>query len=80
MYKYYILFITLLITISCDPSHSHEEELITKLEYTLTDSKGKTVKLIFSDPDGDGGNAPNISVSDDLIKGEKNSGQIELKN
>lgn len=69
-----------MITISCDPSHSHEEELITNLEYSLTDSKGKVIKLIFSDPDGDGGTAPNISVSEDLIKGEKYTGKIQLRN
>ncbi len=69
-----------MFAISCDPTPSHEEELITNLEYSLTDSTGKIIKLIFSDPDGEGGNAPIISVSDDLIRGEKYSGKIQLRN
>jgi len=38
-----------------------EEELITDLVYTLTSTSGATVVLSFSDPDGDGGNAPTIT-------------------
>ena len=45
-----------------DPVIPNEEEVITKLVYTLTPQGGGTaVMLTFSDPDGEGGNAPVIT-------------------
>lgn len=45
-----------------DPVVPNEEELITTVTYTLTpDGGGTPVTLNFSDPDGDGGNAPTVT-------------------
>lgn len=56
----------LLLTLpSCqkeDPEVPNEEEVITKLVYTLTPRAGGTaVMMTFSDMDGDGGNAPVVT-------------------
>jgi len=54
-----------LIWVSCgpdDPEPTHEEEVITRLQYTLTPANGgDAVNFIFQDDDGDGGNDPVIT-------------------
>lgn len=45
-----------------DPPNTNEEEVITTMTITFTDSSGikPTVNATFKDPDGDGGNGPTI--------------------
>jgi len=62
-----------------DPEIPHEEELITTLNYTLTDPNGETVTLTFQDIDGDGGNSPTIT-NGTLSSNTTYSGSIELLN
>ena len=46
-----------------DPDPIEEEEQITQMTVTLVpDGKGNTVTATYSDPDGDGGNAPTIQT------------------
>jgi hypothetical protein len=63
----YFLLFSLLLFSACsddDPEIPQEEELITTLRYTLIPSQGGApVVLSFSDPDGEGGNAPVITTS-----------------
>jgi hypothetical protein len=62
-----------------DPIIPNEEELITTLTYTLEPNGGGTnVVLNFQDLDGDGGDAPIISVSGPLTSGETYTGQLAL--
>lgn len=54
---------TVVATTGCkpdDPVDPNEEEVITKVQLTFTDSTNgsNTFDAIYSDPDGDGGNAP----------------------
>ena len=59
----------------------NEEELITKFTYTLTpETGGDAVVMLFSDPDGDGGNAPVITTSGNLVEGGVYQGKISLQN
>lgn len=58
-----ILSVGLLLT-SCDPTtpdDHHEEEVITTLQVIANDGSN-TFTFIWSDPDGDGGNAPSIDT------------------
>lgn len=62
---YFLAFAMTIFSItSCEKEHSHDVELITTLTYKLTPvGGGSTVTLSFRDIDGDGGNAPVVSVS-----------------
>jgi hypothetical protein len=55
----------------------NEEELITTLTYTLT-STSDTVICKFKDADGDGGNAPVITVSKNLMPNILYKGSLVL--
>lgn len=55
------------------------DELITTLNYTLTSTSGDVVSFSFSDPDGDGGDAP-IITGGTLKANTTYTGEIELKN
>jgi len=78
-----ILFISALTFTACSEDdhddHGHEEELITTVNYTLTNGNDVTT-LTFSDPDGEGGNDPTYSVSNNLAANTTYVGQIELLN
>jgi hypothetical protein len=64
-----------------DPIIPNEEELITTLTYTLEPlSGGANIVMRFQDLDGDGGDAPIITVSGPLASGETYSGQLSLLN
>jgi len=56
-----VLFLTMTSCKDDDPIVDPPEEVITDLVYTLSPLSGDPVTLSFSDPDGDGGNAPTIS-------------------
>lgn len=82
----FTLFAGLLIT-SCSndddttPLPVIEEEVITTMTITLTPQGGGTaVELKTRDLDGDGPNAPVITVSGDLAAGITYNGTIELLN
>ena len=62
-----------------NPQAVDEEEVITTMNITLTAS-GSSVTLQSQDLDGDGPNAPTISVSGDLNANTTYTGSIELLN
>ena len=86
MYKSGLLFACLpLAVLSCggadDPAIENEEEVITEFTYRLTpDGGGNQVVLVFSDPDGDGGQAPTTEVSGSLQQNTAYGGVIEAGN
>lgn len=80
-----ILFISSLTFTACNDDddhmgddHDHEEELITTVRYTLTGPN--TVVMTFTDLDGDGGAAPTITVSGDLVANSSYTGVMQLFN
>ncbi len=79
------LFISTLILTSCsgddDSSEPiNEEEVITTLTATLVPTTGETVILEFRDLDGDGPNAPEITVSSALAADMTYTGSLSLLN
>ena len=80
-----ILFISSLTFTACsddDDDHSgddhSEEELITTVTYTLTGPN--TIVMTFTDLDGEGGAAPTITVSGDLVANSTYTGSLVLLN
>jgi len=61
------------------PQIINEEEVITTVNITLTDSNGNIKNLSFVDPDGDGPNDP-IPNADDLDANTEYTGTIEFLN
>ncbi len=86
MKKYIFIFSTIIaMTLtSCssdDPEIVNEEELITTLQVTLTpQGGGTTVTLVSRDLDGDGPNAPVISVSGPLQANKTYAGTAKVLN
>ncbi|APZ48141.1 type 1 periplasmic binding fold superfamily protein [Polaribacter reichenbachii] len=80
-----ILFISALTLSSCsdddhdDDDHDHEEELITTVNYTLTNGDD-VVTLSFVDLDGEGGADGTYTVSGSLTANTTYIGAIELLN
>lgn len=75
--------ITLIISCSDDddpPVPVNEEEVITTMNITLSATGANSVTLQSQDLDGDGPDAPVISVSGDLMANTMYSGTIELLN
>ena len=84
-----ILFISALTFTACseeddhddDDDHDHEEEVITTVTYTLTNNADNSeVTLKWFDVDGDGGEAPVLTVSGALAANATYTGAIELLN
>jgi len=77
------LFVSLLFT-ACsnddEPEVVHEEEVITTLTVTLIAPTGDPITLQSQDLDGDGPNAPVITVSGDLAINTIYQGSIVLLN
>ncbi len=87
MSKFAILILLLVVVLysSCgnddDPVIENEEEVITDLVYSLVPTGGgQAVTLSFRDPDGDGGQAPTLTVSDSLQANQTYNGTIVLTN
>lgn len=86
MKKYILVFSTVIaMTLtSCsndDPEIINEEEVITTLEVTLVpQGEGTTVTLVSRDLDGDGPNAPVISVSGPLQANKTYAGTAKVLN
>ena len=85
--KYSILALVALINLnSCSsdddstPEIINEEEVITTVEVVLTPTTGDAVTLKSIDLDGDGPNAPVLSVSGPLQVGMLYNGVVTLKN
>lgn len=79
----YILLASSTFFLSCedevdDPPIPNEEEVITTLTYTLT-AAGSVHTFTFQDLDGDGGNAPMITV-DTISSGVSYNGSLSLLN
>ena len=77
--------LSLLVFTACSdddtPDPVNEEEVITTLTVTLTPSGGGTaITLRSQDLDGDGPNAPVVTVSGNLDNGVTYNGTIELLN
>ena len=70
-----LLVIPVLFSTSCsnDDAPVNEEEVITTVTTTLT-SGGQTITLTSRDLDGDGPNAPVVSVSGNLVAGTTYTG------
>ncbi|TMM57589.1 type 1 periplasmic binding fold superfamily protein [Maribacter algarum] len=62
------------------PAPVNEEEVITTMNVTLTAAGATAITLQSQDLDGDGPNAPTISVSGDLTASTTYAGTIELLN
>lgn len=79
-----LLLTATLLFISCnndDPVVVNEEEVITTLIATLTPTGGgDTVELKTQDLDGDGPNAPEVTVSGSLAANTVYNGTIEILN
>lgn len=80
-----LLFVATLAFVSCnnddDPAPVNEEEVITTLIAVLTPQGGGTpVTLRSRDLDGDGPNAPNISVDGPLMANTIYTGTVEVLN
>ena len=78
-----VLIFFLIGIISCqkDPQEVNDEELITTLIYKLKSTSGNDeVVMTFSDPDGNGGNAPIITTSGFLQAGKMYIGSLTLLN
>jgi hypothetical protein len=86
MKKYILVFSTVIaMTLtSCsndDPEIINEEEVITTLEVTLIpQGGGTTVTLVSRDLDGDGPNAPVVSVSGALQANKTYAGSVKVLN
>lgn len=82
------LFIIAIAFTSCDEDdhdhdddHDHEEEVITTVTYTLTNNADNSeVTMKWFDVDGDGGEAPVLTVSGALAANATYTGAIELLN
>ncbi|PPK85966.1 hypothetical protein CLV84_2880 [Neolewinella xylanilytica] len=80
-----LLFLCVLTVFACgnddDPIIPNEEEIITDLVYVLTPAdSGSMVTMTFSDPDGDGAQEAQITVSDSLMANTTYSGVLALTN
>jgi hypothetical protein len=79
-----LVFIAITTLVSCndsDPVAVNPEEVITTLTATLAPQGGGTVITLQSqDLDGDGPNAPNITVSGDLAPNTTYAGELVVLN
>jgi hypothetical protein len=79
----WLLLLSAFFVLSCDPDDPdpvNEEEVITRITYTLTPvGGGNTVVLTFNDADGDGGAAP-VITGGNLALGKTYAGSISLLN
>ncbi len=80
-----LAFVLLVFAAGCgedeDPLIENEEEVITAVTLTLFPNGGQeTVTLGFSDPDGDGGNAPVFSTTGQLVANASYRGQLSFAN
>ncbi len=82
---YFSMMISSLLLVSCnnddnDPAPVNEEEVITTLTVVLTPQSGTAVTLRSQDLDGDGPNAPVVTVSGPLAENSSYSGAITVLN
>lgn len=78
-----VLASIIILAASCsddDPVAVNEEEVITTLTVTLTPEDGDVVTLTSTDLDGDGPNAPVITVSNDLAINTTYTGVTKVLN
>lgn len=78
-----IIFIAIITLNSCskddNPTPVNEEEVITTLEVKLVNGNS-TITLLSKDTDGDGPNAPVVTVSGNLLANTEYTGTIKLLN
>lgn len=83
-----LIFVSSLTVLSCSSDddhngdHDHEEELITTVIYTLTNSADNmdVVTLTFTDLDGEGGSDGTYDVSGPFTAGATYTGAVQLLN
>ncbi len=89
MTRHFYLLLTLFIVVfaaGCedddDPIIENEEEVITRVTWTLTptDAANETVTFSFVDTDGDGGNAPVISTTGTFVANATYDGAVTFAN
>ena len=85
MKKFLILLMTIGLITSCsdddNPDPVNEEEVITTLRLTLSPTgNGTDVVFLSRDADGDGPNAPEISITGVIVESTEYSGTIEFLN
>lgn len=86
LYPFLFIFGVLLFLQGCadddDPIVENEEEVITRVTWTLTpdDAANETVVFSFVDVDGDGGNDPVITTTGTLVASSEYSGAITFAN
>ncbi|MFT5998857.1 MAG: hypothetical protein ACI81P_001312 [Neolewinella sp.] len=79
----FLAFALILFAAGCEDDDpiidAGEEELITSVTLTLSpNGPQETVVLGFSDPDGDGGNAPSFSIIGALVADANYQGQVSF--
>jgi hypothetical protein len=82
IFQFLFLSVVIFSIASCDdddPIIENPEEIITTLNYTLTPMSGDPVTLSFQDLDGDGPNAPVVTV-EALAANTTYTGSVELLN
>lgn len=83
---YFLAFALTIFATGCvedeDPLIENEEEVITAVTLTFfpTDASQETVVYGFSDPDGDGGNAPVFSYTGTLAVNSLYNSQVSFSN
>jgi hypothetical protein len=89
MTRHFYLLLSLFLvvfTFGCedddDPIIENEEEVITRVTWTLTpaDAANETVTFSFVDADGDGGNAPVVSTIGTLAANASYDGSVTFAN
>lgn len=85
-FPFLLAFGVLFLAQSCDddeaPVIENEEEVITRVTWTLTpdDAANETVVFSFVDTDGDGGNAPDITTTGTLAANATYDGAVTFAN
>ncbi|MBP7821599.1 MAG: type 1 periplasmic binding fold superfamily protein [Saprospiraceae bacterium] len=76
---FYIITSLFFLNVGCQPQEENEQELITDVSMSFTDSTGQQYHLSYIDADGAGGNAPQI-IGDTLFSNTNYAVSIAVTN